>query len=104
MTTSNLVSDESNPTEPSSDLQPSASPRLKRRRVQQLSSELGRVAGSVVGCGVIGWACYNLVANIRFLRATEADEFSVWLAVGVVAVFCLVPFAVGIWLVAKSMK
>jgi len=90
--------------EPSPALEPSASPRLKRRRVQQLSSELGRVAGSVVGCGVIGWACYNLVANIRFLSAAEADAYSVGFAVSVVAVFCLVPFAAGIWLVAKSMK
>ena len=98
------MADESNPNESSSAIEPSASPRLKRRRVQQLSSELGRVAGSVVGCGMIGWACYNLVANIRFLNASEADEVSVGLAVGVVAVFCLVPFAVGIWLVTKSMK
>ena len=98
------MSDESKPNEPSSAHQPSASPRLKRRRVQQLSSELGRVAGSVVGCGIIGWACYNLVANIRFLNATKADGLSVGLAVGVLAVFCLVPFAIGIWLVTKSMK
>ena len=101
---SKALSDESNPNEPANAVEPSASPRLKRRRVQQLSSELGRVAGSIVGCGMIGWACYNLVANIRFINAAEADEFSVSLAVGVVAVFCLVPFAVGIWLVAKSMK
>ena len=98
------MSDESNPNTPSPALEPSASPRLKRRRVQQLSSELGRLAGSFVGCGLIGWACYNLVANIRFLNATKADGLSVGLAVGVLAVFCLVPFAIGIWLVTKSMK
>lgn len=97
------MSDESNSSEPSAN-EPSASPRLKRKRVQQLSNELGRVAGSIVGCGLIGWACYNLVANIRFLRGTEADSYSLGLAVGVVAVFCLVPFVAGAWLVAKSMK
>ena len=95
---------ESNTNEPFPAFEPSASPKLRRRRVQQLSSEVGRVAGSVVGCGLIGWSCYNFVANFRFLRATEADGFSVLLAVGVVAVFCLAPFAVGIWLVIKSMK
>ena len=85
--------------------EPSASPKLRRRRVQQLSSEIGRLAGSIVGCGLIGWSCYNLVANIRFLRvATNADELSFGLAVGVVALFCVVPFAVGIWLVTKSLK
>jgi len=98
------VSEKSKPNEASPALEPSASPRLKRRRVQQLSSEVGRVTESVVGCGVIGWACYNLVANIRFLNDIEADTYSVGLAVGVVAVFCLVPFAVGGWFVAKSMK
>ena len=84
--------------------EPSASPKLRRRRVQQLSSEIGRLAGSVVGCGLIGWSCYNLVANIRFLRVTDADSLSFGLAVGVVALFCVVPFAFGIWLVTKSMK
>ena len=101
---SKTVTEKSNLNDPSAALEPSASPRLKRRRVQQLSSELGRVAGSVVGCGVIGWACYNLVANFRFLNAAEADGYSVLLAAGVVAVFCLVPFAAGLWLITKSMK
>lgn len=84
--------------------EPSASPKLRRRRVQQLSSEIGRLAGSVVGCGLIGWACYNLVANVRILRAAEVESLSFGLAVGVVAVFCIAPFAAGIWLVTKSMK
>jgi len=84
--------------------EPSASPKLRRRRVQQLSSEIGRLAGSVVGCGLLGWACYNLVQNVGMIRAAEAEPLSFGLAVGVVAVFCIVPFAAGIWLVAKSMK
>ena len=84
--------------------EPSATPKLRRRRVQQLSNEIGRLAGSVVGCGVIGWACYNLVANFRFIRAAGADNLSFSLAVGVVTLFCVIPFAAGIWLVAKSMK
>ena len=84
--------------------EPTASPKLRRRRVQQLSSEIGRLAASIVGCGVIGWSCYNLVANIRFLRVANTEAFSFSLAVGVVALFCVVPFAFGIWLVAKSMK
>ncbi len=99
------MADETNLNEASSVREPSASPKLRRRRVQQLSSELGRVSGSVVGCGMIGWACYNVVANTRFLRVNEdLGGLSLGLAAGVVGVFCLVPFAVGVWLVAKSMK
>ena len=84
--------------------EPTASPKLRRRRVQQLGNEIGRLAGSVAGCGLIGWACYNLVANVRFLRVAGADDVSFGLAASVVAVFCVVPFAAGIWLVAKSMR
>ena len=69
-----------------------------------MNSELGRLAGSAVGCLMIGWACYNLVANFRFLRIAETDPQSMSLAIGVVALFCVVPFVFGIWLVAKTLK
>ena len=98
------MSDDSQATNSEPVREPSASPKLRRRRVQQLSSEIGRLAGSVVGCVLIGWSCYNLVQNFRFLRATDADSLSFGFAAGVVAVFCVVPFVIGIWLVAKSMK
>ena len=98
------MSDESQTNDPEPAREPTASPKLRRRRVQQLSSEIGRLAGSVVGCGLIGWSCYNLVQNVRLLGAVDADSLTFGSAVGVVALFCVVPFAIGIWLVAKSMK
>lgn len=98
------MSKDSTTNEPEPVHEPSPSPKLRRRRVQQLNSELGRLAGSAVGCLMIGWACYNLVANFRFLRIAETDPQSMSLAIGVVALFCVVPFVFGIWLVAKTLK
>ena len=98
------MSSKTNTNEPSPALEPSALPKLQRRRVQQLSNEVGRIAGSLVGCGLIGWSCYNLVANFRFLNVAETDGLSFGLAIGVVVLFSLVPFGVGVGLVVKSIK
>lgn len=81
-----------------------ATPKARRRRAQQLSDEIGRLAASLVGCIVIGWSCFNLVKNFNELGAAEADGGSLVPAIFLILLFCVFPFAFGVYLLARKTK
>lgn len=79
-----------------------ATPRAHRRRVQQLMDEVGGLASNLVGCVVVGWSCFNLVKNLQEIRAAGADQTSLIPAIVMIVLFCVVPFAFGVFLLLKK--
>jgi hypothetical protein len=77
-------------------------PKAHRRRVQQLTDEIGRLVSNIVGCIVIGWSCFNLVKNVQEIRSAETEQASLFPSVVMIVLFCVVPFAFGVFLLTKK--
>jgi hypothetical protein len=80
-----------------------ATPQARRRRVQQLSDEIGRLTMNLIGCIVIGWSCFNFVKNVQqLISANVFDRLGLLMAIGAMVLFCVVPFGFGIWLLLRK--
>lgn len=81
-----------------------ATPRSKRRNVQDLADAFGKVAAALCGGLIVMWSVFNLSWNILQFRADTSGENNWLVAVVVIAITCVLPLLGGFWLLFGSLN